>query len=248
MELLASNQPWNLLFFMVIPVALAETIAVTELYILFTRNLHSRARTINRWAGIIVGTYFLGVFVYLMNTAFIPITNTGQWRGAVDIIAVGSYLLGVIPLAGIALLEFGFIGKQKNELQKLQLHATFVGLFLIIAHIAMIAGMINPTVFGYAQPAAVQQPMAMEMTGNTMSMQGTMAGMTTGLVGKNANAFDKEFLAEMIMHHQGAVSMANLALIHAQHPELKTLANNIITAQTNEIQMMQQWQKNWFNQ
>jgi hypothetical protein len=32
---------------------------------------------------------------------------------------------------------------------KLKMHATFVGLFLIIAHIAMIFGMVNPEVFGY---------------------------------------------------------------------------------------------------
>ena len=32
MELLAENQPWNLLLFMAIPIVLAETIAITELY------------------------------------------------------------------------------------------------------------------------------------------------------------------------------------------------------------------------
>jgi hypothetical protein len=31
MELLAVNQPWNLILFMAIPVTLAETIAITEL-------------------------------------------------------------------------------------------------------------------------------------------------------------------------------------------------------------------------
>ena len=39
MELLAVNQPWNLIIFMAIPVILAETLAITELYLLFTRNL-----------------------------------------------------------------------------------------------------------------------------------------------------------------------------------------------------------------
>lgn len=149
MELLASNQPWNLLFFMVIPVVLAETIAVTELYVLFTRNMHGTARKINRAAGIIVGVYFVGVFIYLMKNAFIPITMGGDWRGFADIIAVSSYLLGVIPLAGMALLELGFIGKNRDEMGKLKLHVIFVGLFLIIAHIAMIFGMVNPEVFGY---------------------------------------------------------------------------------------------------
>ncbi|OGT18822.1 MAG: hypothetical protein A2V90_01750 [Gammaproteobacteria bacterium RBG_16_57_12] len=38
MELLATNQPWNLIKFMVVPVVLAETVAITELYILFSRR------------------------------------------------------------------------------------------------------------------------------------------------------------------------------------------------------------------
>ena len=38
MELLATNQPWNLIIFMAIPVILAETLAITELYLLFSRK------------------------------------------------------------------------------------------------------------------------------------------------------------------------------------------------------------------
>mgnify|MGYP005609611279 CR=1 FL=1 len=149
MELLATNQPWNLIIFMAIPVILAETIAITELYILFTRNMHSRARTINRWAGIIVGAYFVGVFVYLFKNAVIPLTMAGEWRGGVDVIAVLSYLSGVIPLAGIALLELGIIGAGKDETGKLKLHAIFVAIFLVVAHVAMIFGMVNPEIFGH---------------------------------------------------------------------------------------------------
>lgn len=53
MELLASNQPWNLLLFMAIPVILAETVAITELAILFKGNKSGISGTINRIAGII---------------------------------------------------------------------------------------------------------------------------------------------------------------------------------------------------
>ena len=38
MELLAVNQPWNLIIFMAIPIILAETLAITEFYLLFTRK------------------------------------------------------------------------------------------------------------------------------------------------------------------------------------------------------------------
>lgn len=152
MELLATNQPWNLIIFMAVPVVLAETIAVTELYLLFTNNLRSWVRQLNRVAGILVGFYFTGIFLYLMNTAVIPLTRGGLWRGPADVIAVGFYLAGIIPLLGIALLELGILGKHRDERGKLQLHATFVALFLIVAHIAMIAGMLSPEVLGWHNP------------------------------------------------------------------------------------------------
>lgn len=147
MELLASNQPWNLILFMAIPVILAETIAVTELAILFTRNLNGGLRKLNKIASIIVGLYFTGVFIYLFNNAVIPLTVNGEWRGFADVVAVGFYLLGIVPLLGMALLDLGIISRKKNELQKLKLHATFVGIFLVVAHIAMIFGMIDPSIF-----------------------------------------------------------------------------------------------------
>lgn len=144
MELLATNQPWNLLIYMAIPVILAETVAITELYILFTRDLKGTVRMVNRVAGIIAGFYFLVVFLSLWFKAVIPITVAGEWRTIIDVIAVGFYLLGVIPLLGIALLDIGAIWRQKREEWKLGAHAAFVALFLVVAHIAMIFGMLSP--------------------------------------------------------------------------------------------------------
>lgn len=144
MELIASNQPWNLIIFMAIPVILAETVAITELYILFTRNYKSPIRTLNRVAGILVGFYFLVIFLHLISKAVIPITLGGEWRTIIDVIAVGFYLLGVVPLLGIALLEIGALWRKKSEEWKLGIHAVFVGAFLLVAHIAMIFGMLSP--------------------------------------------------------------------------------------------------------
>lgn len=145
MELLATNQPWNLLLFMVIPVVLAEYIAITELAVLYQRNTGTTIwRRTNRYAGIIAGFYFLGVFLYLFVTAVIPLTTSGGWRGPADVIAVGFYLLGVVPLFGIALLELGALMRGKSDQARLKLHVFFVALFLVVAHVAMIFGMLNP--------------------------------------------------------------------------------------------------------
>ena len=149
MQLLADNQPWNLLIFMAIPVVLAETLAITELYILFTRKFDGFGYHLNRFAGTTVGLYFIGVIGYLMTTAVIPITKGGEWRTVIDVIAVGSYLIGGLPLIWIALQEFGFVNKALDQMGKLKVHAICVALFLVFGHVAMIAGMLDPSLLGY---------------------------------------------------------------------------------------------------
>ncbi|MBP6178503.1 MAG: hypothetical protein KA473_10945 [Anaerolineales bacterium] len=147
MELLATNQPWNLIIFMAIPVIFAEFIAVTELFILLNRDGNQSLRRWNKIAGIIIGIYFTGVFFYLFTTAVIPLTMGGGWRGIADVIAVGFYLLGIVPLGGMALMGLGLIGKNLDEPAQLKLHATLVAVFLVVAHVAMIFGMLDPTLF-----------------------------------------------------------------------------------------------------
>lgn len=145
MELLASNQPWNLIIFMAIPVIFAEFIAVTELFILLNRGENQQIRQWNKIAGIIIGIYFTGIFFYLLFNAVIPLTTGGGWRGIADVIAVGFYLLGIVPLGGLALMGLGVIGKNNDDRASLKLHATFVAIFLVVAHVAMIFGMLNPS-------------------------------------------------------------------------------------------------------
>jgi hypothetical protein len=163
MELLAVNQPWNLILFMAIPVGLAETVVITELYILFTRRTDTWVRSLNRWAGITVGLYFLGIIIYLMKTAVIPITVAGQWRTVLDMIAVGAYLLGGIPLVLVALQELGLIQRHHSAEQKLRWHATYVAAFLILGHIAMIIGMTDPGLLGYSAPGDIHMEHSMPM-------------------------------------------------------------------------------------
>lgn len=145
MELLATNQPWNLLIFMAIPVVFAEFIAVTELSILFQRTTSGAIKRLNGYAGIFVGFYFLAVFLYLLFNAVLPITAAGAWRGPADMIAVGFYLLGVVPLLGMALLELKVVGRALDATGRLKTHALLVAVFLVVAHVAMIFGMLNPT-------------------------------------------------------------------------------------------------------
>jgi uncharacterized protein (DUF305 family) len=49
---------------------------------------------------------------------------------------------------------------------------------------------------------------------------------------------DIDFLVMMVPHHQGAVDMARLVLIHGRDPLTRSIAEGIIAAQRTEIEAM----------
>lgn len=49
---------------------------------------------------------------------------------------------------------------------------------------------------------------------------------------------DIDFLAMMVPHHEGAVEMARLVLVHGRDPATRRLAEDIIASQTVEIDAM----------
>ncbi|MBY0472865.1 DUF305 domain-containing protein, partial [Patescibacteria group bacterium] len=63
---------------------------------------------------------------------------------------------------------------------------------------------------------------------------------------ENASDFDKAFIEEMIPHHQLAIMMAQMLRAGTNRPEMQQLAENIITSQSQEIQEMQSWYKQWY--
>jgi uncharacterized protein (DUF305 family) len=45
----------------------------------------------------------------------------------------------------------------------------------------------------------------------------------------------------MIPHHQAAIDMAKVLLEHGDNPEMRKLAEAVISAQEAEIKQMQEW-------
>ncbi len=86
--------------------------------------------------------------------------------------------------------------------------------------------------------------------GHTMAMsQAQMQDMMMkGNLGAADAQYDLRFINAMTPHHQGAVAMAQDALNKSQRPEIKSLAQRIITNQQREIAQMKQWRTLWYQQ
>src|SRR6266446_4077213 len=54
---------------------------------------------------------------------------------------------------------------------------------------------------------------------------------------------DVDFVKLMLPHHQAAIDMAKTQLLYGKDPQMRRLAQEIITDQQSEIELMQLWLK-----
>ncbi|MCJ7666277.1 MAG: DUF305 domain-containing protein [Actinobacteria bacterium] len=76
--------------------------------------------------------------------------------------------------------------------------------------------------------------------------QGMMGGGTDLELLENAKLFDKEFIEQMIPHHQMALMMVSMMLQGTERDEMKKLAEDIVRTQTEEINQMNTWYNEWY--
>src|SRR2546423_2813493 len=63
-----------------------------------------------------------------------------------------------------------------------------------------------------------------------------------GAVERSGNA-DVDFVRLMLPHHQAAIDMAKTQLLYGKDAQMRRLAQEIITDQQSEIELMQRWLK-----
>jgi uncharacterized protein (DUF305 family) len=61
-------------------------------------------------------------------------------------------------------------------------------------------------------------------------------------VGPSGNG-DADFVSLMLPHHQAAIDMAKTQLLYGKDPQMRRLAQEIVTEQQSEIELMQLWLK-----
>ena len=112
----------------------------------------------------------------------------------------------------------------------------------------VVVGVLVGFLIGHLQrpePAMANPAMPMSLGDTTMmdAMRRMDATMKTAhLDGEQ----DHDFMLLMIAHHQAAIDMARVELMYGIHPQLKTLAKDIISAQTREIAQMHLWHDTWY--
>ena len=93
-----------------------------------------------------------------------------------------------------------------------------------------------------AVPAAAPRFVASTAKSFAALMDDAMAVMDQGMrTAPMDGRPEHDFLSMMIPHHQGAIDMAEAVLLSTRDPELRNLAQSIITEQRNEIVLMQAW-------
>ncbi|HEY0801500.1 MAG TPA: DUF305 domain-containing protein, partial [Steroidobacteraceae bacterium] len=66
-----------------------------------------------------------------------------------------------------------------------------------------------------------------------------MSNMNRGMLVRPTGDIDRDFVAVMISHHQGAIDVARAELKLGHNQELKRLAQNIVSQQQHEVSQMQ---------
>ena len=68
--------------------------------------------------------------------------------------------------------------------------------------------------------------------------EAAMTKMMDGMAAKPTGAIDRDFVAMMIPHHQGAIDMAVIELRYGRNEQLRRIAQEIIVDQMQEIAAM----------
>jgi uncharacterized protein (DUF305 family) len=105
-------------------------------------------------------------------------------------------------------------------------------------HFAQGSGFTAPAAPGGAS-VAIDKVRGMEASKALQAAQTTMSERMSAvpLTGDP----DRDFLAQMIPHHEGAIDMSKVLLKDGVRPEVRRLAQEIIAHQQAEIEMMKRW-------
>jgi len=130
-------------------------------------------------------------------------------------------------------IPWQFLSKRLNS----AIHSVFAAAvaFTILGIGLLCPGIQSETLAHNSQPTA--DPDWSELIASMNKMH-----MAMGAIKRSGNA-DVDFVKLMLPHHQAAIDMAKTQLLYGKDPQMRRLAQEIITDQQSEIELMQRWLK-----
>lgn len=112
--------------------------------------------------------------------------------------------------------------------------------------IALVIGGTVGYIVGGSQTHPTDSTVAVQTSDSMSASHTSMTSATDDLKGKSGDSLDAAFLDGMLAHHQQAIDMANIVLERTKRPEIKQMAQDIISVQTKEVETIRGWLKTWF--
>jgi len=124
----------------------------------------------------------------------------------------------------------------RSAIELLLISGLVLGISALTLGIGLLrAGVQSETLANSSQPTA--DPDWSELIATMDKMHTAM-----GAIERSGNA-DVDFVRLMLPHHQAAIDMAKTQLLYGKDPQMRRLAQEIITDQQSEIELMQRWLK-----
>lgn len=174
MSLLMANSPYNLIFFMVVPMVIAETIAITEIVLLFSSKPLLKVHSLNSICTFISGIVMLVLVFLFIKELVLPANEQNLWKGWIDYASALLFMAAVIPLVLMSLLQVNLIFRKANKRTKMAVKIVLLSIYLVTSHAAMVFGMLDPALGMTDTPKVIEtlnmRRMSMNMEHDSMSM------------------------------------------------------------------------------
>lgn len=174
MSLLMANSPYNLIFFMVVPMVIAETIAITEIVLLFSSKPLLKVHSLNSICTFISGIVMLVLVFLFIKGLVLPANEQNLWKGWIDYASALLFMVAVIPFVLMSLLQVNLIFRKANKRTKMAVKIVLLSIYLVTSHAAMVFGMLDPALGMTDTPKVIEtlnmRHMSMNMEHDSMSM------------------------------------------------------------------------------
>lgn len=176
MSLLMANSPYNLIFFMVVPMVIAETITITEIILLFSSKPLLKVHSLNSICTFISGIVMLVLVFLFIKELVLPANEQNLWKGWIDYASALLFMVAVVPLVLMSLLQINLIFRKANKRTKMAVKIVLLSIYLVTSHAAMVFGMLDPALGMTDTPKVIEtlnmrhMSMNMNMEHDSMSM------------------------------------------------------------------------------